>query len=207
MPNECSHYSNVTTSFWQRLLNHRIMFNERNLRFNRIKMHDSFPHWNEHEGFNLHHLRSKIWWLADSAIRIAYRISLRSSSSREPRYPPLKIFFSFWMLSRSYTNEMFFTLGVIKVDYNLNYNPLVHKLRCINCVNDPSAGSPTDTLLRLLVVPNGRVYLTSRRFASTVQKVHQTIRYYKRRAVCTNGRDIINASWWLALTRNSSFKI
>jgi hypothetical protein len=28
----------------------------------------------------------------------------------------------------------------------------------------------------------------------TVQKVHQTIRYYKRRAVCTNGRDIINAS-------------
>ena len=61
-------------------------------------------------------------------------------------------------------------------------------------VNDPSAGSPTDTLLRLLVVPNGRVYLTSRNLAVSVQKVHQTIRYYKRRAVCTNGRDIINAS-------------
>ena len=28
-----------------------------------------------------------------SAIRIAYRSSLRSSSVREPRYPPLKIFF------------------------------------------------------------------------------------------------------------------
>jgi hypothetical protein len=37
--------------------------------------------------------------------------------------------------------------------------PKVHKLRFVNCVNDPSAGSPTDTLLRLLVVPNGRVYL------------------------------------------------
>lgn len=31
-------------------------------------------------------------------------------------------------------------------------------------------------------------------YAEAVQKVHQTIRYYKRRAVCTNGRDIINAS-------------
>ena len=28
-----------------------------------------------------------------STIRIAYRSSLRSSSVREPRYPPLKIFF------------------------------------------------------------------------------------------------------------------
>ncbi len=70
----------------------------------------------------------------------------------------------------------------------------VHKLRFVNCVNDPSAGSPTDTLLRLLVVPNGRVYLFFRSIATAVQKVHQTIRYYKRRAVCTNGRDIINAS-------------
>ena len=31
-----------------------------------------------------------------SAIHIAYRSSLRSSSIREPRYPPLKIFFFFW---------------------------------------------------------------------------------------------------------------
>ena len=28
----------------------------------------------------------------DSAIRITYRISLRSSSLREPRHPPLKVF-------------------------------------------------------------------------------------------------------------------
>ena len=28
----------------------------------------------------------------------------------------------------------------------------------------------------------------------------------QRRAVCTKGRDVINVSWWLTLTRNSSFK-
>ena len=33
-----------------------------------------------------------------SAIRIAYRSSLRSSSVREPRYPPLKIFFFLFCL-------------------------------------------------------------------------------------------------------------
>ena len=43
-------------------------------------------------------LRSKIWWLAVSAIRIAYRTLLRSSSLWEPRYPPLKIFFFFFVL-------------------------------------------------------------------------------------------------------------
>ena len=38
------------------------------------------------------------------------------------------------------------------------------RLRCfiIECVNDPSAGSPTETLLRLLLPLSGRVYLTSR---------------------------------------------
>lgn len=145
-----------------------------------------------------------------SAIRIAYRISLRSSSSREPRYPPLKIFFSFFGCypDLRHMKDFFFTLGVtIKPQNQPKLTLKVHKLRLLICVNDPSAGSPTDTLLRLLVVPNGRVYLFFRNIAIAVQKVHQTIRYYKRRAVCTNGRDIINASWWLALTRNSSFKI
>ena len=28
---------------------------------------------------------------------------------------------------------------------------------------------------------------------------------WERRAVCTKGRDVISTSWWLALTRNSSF--
>ena len=41
------------------------------------------------------HVRSKIWWFTGSAIRITYRISLRSSSSQEPRYPLLKVVFYF----------------------------------------------------------------------------------------------------------------
>ena len=36
-------------------------------------------------------VRSKFWWLADRAIRITYRISLRSSSLWEPRHSLLKV--------------------------------------------------------------------------------------------------------------------
>ena len=32
----------------------------------------------------------------------------------------------------------------------------------IGCVNDPSAGSPTETLLRLLLLLSDKVYITSR---------------------------------------------
>ena len=58
-------------------------------------------------------------------------------------------------------------------------NPLFKalKLRCIHfCVNDPSAGSPTETLLRLLLPLSDKVYLTSRVIANPVQKVHRTTR-------------------------------
>ena len=43
-----------------------------------------------------------------------------------------------------------------------------------HCVNDPSAGSPTDTLLRLLLPLSDKVYLTSRNEfeTRTVQKVY-----------------------------------
>ena len=33
------------------------------------------------------------------------------------------------------------------------------------------------------------------------------LNWQERRAVCTKGRDLINASWWLLLTRNSLLKI
>ena len=44
-----------------------------------------------------------------------------------------------------------------------------------HCVNDPSAGSPTDTLLRLLLPLSDKVYLTSREWleATAVQKVYR----------------------------------
>jgi hypothetical protein len=37
-------------------------------------------------------MRSKFWWLTGFAIRMTYRISLRSSSIWEPRHPLLKVF-------------------------------------------------------------------------------------------------------------------
>ena len=44
-------------------------------------------------------------------------------------------------------------------------------------INDPSAGSPTETLLRLLLPLSDKVYLTFRNMARnhvTVQKIHRT---------------------------------
>jgi hypothetical protein len=146
------------------------------------------------------------------ALRIAFRCVLHRHGNLDIHR--WKFSFRFWMLypDLRQMNVFYFYTRCVYIKKNKDFLSLYFSLQSTKfkvcfCVNDPSAGSPTDTLLRLLVVPNGRVYLTSRNLAASVQKVHQTIRYYKRRAVCTNGRDIINASWWLALTRNSSFKI
>ena len=115
----------------------------------------------------------------NSAIHTTYRISLRSSSLREPRDPLPKV-------------VSYFT-SVYKHQYNLNQTSLtvnwwdkillhVHKwLKVVlqmesglksrkdesvpqvyNFCNDPSAGSPTETLLRLLLPLNDQVWSTSR---------------------------------------------
>ena len=49
--------------------------------------------------------------------------------------------------------------------------PTEQALGCIFS-NDPSAGSPTETLLRLLLPLSDYVHLTSRIVANAVQKVH-----------------------------------
>ena len=85
------------------------------------------------------HLRSKIKWLTDSAIRIAYRSSLRSSSVWEPRYPPLKI-------------SIFLFFLVLVADFSTRF---------IFGVNDPTADSSTITLLRLLLPLSDKIYGTS----------------------------------------------
>ena len=43
-------------------------------------------------------------------------------------------------------------------------------------VNDPSAGSPTETLLRLLLPLSDKIYATSRAVAGTVRGVHRITR-------------------------------
>ena len=65
-------------------------------------------------------------------------------------------------------------------------------------INDPSAGSPTETLLRLLLPLGERGQRTSRpsALASAGQSelFTSTPNRKERRAVCTKGRDVINAS-------------
>ncbi|PHT27115.1 hypothetical protein CQW23_33276 [Capsicum baccatum] len=71
----------------------------------------------------------------DSAIHTKYRISLHSSSMREPRYPLPRVFFIY--------------------------------RRSTGFDNDPSAASPTETLLRLVLPLNDKVQWTSRDVASS----------------------------------------
>ena len=56
-----------------------------------------YRHWNRHASRSTRkrNLRSKIWWFTYSAIRITYRISLRSSSLWEPRHPPVRVVWHF----------------------------------------------------------------------------------------------------------------
>ena len=62
-------------------------------------------------------------------------------------------------------------------------------------VNDPSAGSPTDTLLRLLLPLSDKVYLTSH---AQLKEAHgpegspDHSNRYERRAVCTKSRDMLS---------------
>ena len=94
----------------------------------------------------------------NSAIHITYRISLRSSSMREPRDPLLKVVF----FIKGFT---FKTESVNESD-GWQVSPLPSKVHGVwklkrraargrtaveDFSNDPSAGSPTETLLRLLL--------------------------------------------------------
>ncbi len=78
--------------------------------------------------------------------------------------------------------------------------------------NDPSAGSPTETLLRLLPGSSQCDQNSFRTIRNLTASNRQSLFFSnwlspgQRRAVCTKGRDVINAGWWPALTGNSSFK-
>ena len=130
----------------------------------------------------------------DSAIHTTYRISLRSSSMREPRYPlPRVIFF---LLALATDGDLERLAGASALPCSLASSRAVFRpatnapggregggrwgreggkrLRGSilsrvrrSCFwkgndNDPSAGSPTETLLRLLLPLNDKVQWTSR---------------------------------------------
>ena len=64
--------------------------------------------------------------------------------------------------------------------------------------NDPSAGSPTDTVLRLLHPLDDKAHDTSSQNATQGQQDCESMQFagssnrLKRRAVCTKGRDAIS---------------
>ena len=94
-----------------------------------------------------------------SAIRITYRISLRSSSFQKPRYPsPIVVFFH-QTTSTHFKNSL--------IPHEVPTNSLsIHK-------NDPSAGSPTETLLRLHLPLNDKIYTTSLMLKDLLQSTSQ----------------------------------
>ena len=114
----------------------------RESKFNHIKI-GNFVDTESHMAWLLHQVADCVRKSNDSrsAIRIAYRSSLRSSSVREPRYPPLKIFFFLFL--------------------KFTALPCESASRIIG-INDPSAGSPTETLLRLILPLSDMAYTTFR---------------------------------------------
>lgn len=87
----------------------------------------------------------------NSAIHITYRISLRSSSMREPRDPLLKVVFVM-IIYIHYTDVCIISPKRQNAQVLRDY-----KVTGVTFNNDPSAGSPTETLLRLLLPLNDQV--------------------------------------------------
>jgi hypothetical protein len=116
----------------------------------------------------------------NSAIHTTYRISLRSSSLREPRYPLLRVVFvsstSSARSSQLQTDNLVGCVGWLPTPgwcapkgarlpretaaraFQRSARGVLSSSRVdVDGFNDPSAGSPTETLLRLLLPLNGRV--------------------------------------------------
>ncbi|SRR4051794_1615904 len=110
-----------------------------------------------------------------SAIHITYRISLRSSSMPEPRDPLLKVLtYCISYSERPMMTKSYGPLTGCRARGGARRGPRRGATRRSNgevgsqwlgvlqLCNDPSAGSPTETLLRLLLPLNDRVWIAFR---------------------------------------------
>ena len=101
------------------------------------------------------------------AIRITYRISLRSSSLWKPRHPLLKVVLGYIFEVRYQMYRTLFHSDHLYITgaggYRCCAQPkafaqqISQKEILDRCGNDPSAGSPTETLLRLHLPLNDKV--------------------------------------------------
>ena len=124
------------------------------------------------------------------AIHNAYHTSLRPSSLFEPRHPSLKVVTSLGscaipclpakvcegvQITRQIGRPAIHTPNETRfVCTNQVSHMIIHRVWDFAC-NDPSAGSPTETLLRLLLPLSGLVYKTFQmRRKAKVRIIHQT---------------------------------
>ena len=86
-----------------------------------------------------------------------YRNSLRSSSSGKLNYPQWYLFFYFYIQFSNYL----FTNCILNIKHpiSIKIHIFFRKTNQIVFSNDPSAGSPTETLLRLLLPLNKEVHI------------------------------------------------
>ncbi len=133
------------------------------------------------------HLSSKIQRSQVSAFHVSYRISLRSSSIHDPSDPPFRVilvycFHRTWVI---YSKQLMGLWRKRRISSaraeakakRSQYRPAAYNWTAPASLvrgrkqhqankgraaikNDPSAGSPTETLLRLLVPPVDQVYQT-----------------------------------------------
>src|ERR1051325_7361548 len=107
----------------------------------------------------------------NSAIHTTFRISLRSSSMPEPRDPLLKVVIIMIFLTLIATTKRFNSVQPAgkpaeeTIRYAKDKGAARTEVRCVD--NDPSAGSPTETLLRLLLPLNDKVQWTSHNVAGS----------------------------------------
>ncbi|KAI3488818.1 hypothetical protein L1887_47061 [Cichorium endivia] len=140
------------------------------------------------DGFGRNLRSKKLDGSRDSAIHTKYRILLRSSSMREPRYPLPRVVCD----SKEATTNTQHTANGTKLDASFSFVVFlgtyragvhVHGSFCFaGFDNDPSAGSPTETLLRLLLPLNDKVQWNSRRrrrrrtaHVAAILTLHRTI--------------------------------
>ena len=119
----------------------------------------------------LHHLRSKIQCLTSNAVCTTFRTLLRSSSMQEPRDPLPKVCL---LCSHTHTVNPMFDIVMrycapaqCYCTYT-SHDIMPHDTYHTPYYNDPSAGSPTETLLQLLLP-----------LSKTIRPLSQTIIAYR----------------------------
>jgi hypothetical protein len=114
-----------------------------------------------------------------SARHGAFRNSLRPSQELEPRHPPLQLTVTSPASGLQRSSERSATTRAHVFQISGAQGEARHKALAYRlCANDPSAGSPTETLLRLLLPLSDKVHETS--CAGTRHPTHLAVRIIHR---------------------------